>query len=91
LHANKETCCEVFFDSWGRDCETEDACKVATCDSAPWHPSDDYSKCTNDLNYNDAWNNPPLKESYLHDSSDDCCELFFNAWGKECVVENICE
>jgi hypothetical protein len=91
LHESKEGCCEVFFDSWGRNCETEDTCNISTtCDSAPWHPTDDYSKCTNGFGYNDAWNHPPLKNSYLYESLDDCCDTFFVAWGKECVVEDIC-
>ncbi|KAL7481441.1 hypothetical protein ACHAW6_007120 [Cyclotella cf. meneghiniana] len=61
-----------------------------SCDSALWHPSDDYSKCTNSFGYNESWDHPPLRDSYLHQTVQDCCGMFFEAWGHECLIENIC-
>jgi hypothetical protein len=31
-----------------------------------------------------------MKDTYLHESLDDCCTSFFDAWDKECVVVDIC-
>jgi hypothetical protein len=33
---------------------------------------------------------PPLKETYLHEDLTICCHSFFGAWGKECVIEDVC-
>eukprot|EP00804_Cyclotella_cryptica_P030974 CCRYP_013565-RA/>CCRYP_013565-RA protein AED:0.06 eAED:0.06 QI:240/1/1/1/0.7/0.54/11/1844/717 len=63
----------------------------SSCTSALWHPSDDYSKCTNSFGYSESWNSPPLRSAYLHKTAESCCELFFEAWNKKCVIEDICD
>ena len=32
-----------------------------------------------------------MKDAYLHEDLSGCCEAFFEVWGKECVVEDICQ
>lgn len=63
----------------------------SSCDIAGlWHPTEDYSACSNNPDYNPSWNGPALSETYLHKSLSGCCESFFEAWGKECVFIDIC-
>eukprot|EP00956_Cyclotella_meneghiniana_P003035 scaffold3735_cov82-Cyclotella_meneghiniana.AAC.10 len=60
------------------------------CSNLLWHPNEDYSKCSNSLSYDNGWNFQPLKDTYLHVKLSDCCEAFFEAWNKDCVVEDVC-
>lgn len=93
LQETKESCCQVFFGAWGHDCKVVDVCDTSSCDnSAVWHPTADYSACSNSKSgYDDSWNHPPLRASYIHETAADCCSVFFEAWGKECIVENVCD
>lgn len=121
LHDTASGCCEVFFDAWGMKCVTEDICESSTvstsCESAMWHPSEDYTKCENrwvyyvwqifalvasltstfikhyydSIDYPNRWNSLPLKEAFLHDTADECCEVFFGSWGNDCIKVDVCE
>jgi hypothetical protein len=62
----------------------------SSCSAALWHPTESWSACTNGFDYKGEWDYPPMKDTYLHESLDGCCNAFFNAWGKECVVVDIC-
>ncbi|KAL3788580.1 hypothetical protein HJC23_005239 [Cyclotella cryptica] len=61
-----------------------------SCESSFWHPSEDFSKCTNSFGYTESWNIPPMRDTYLHTTLSGCCKLFFEAWGMECISEDIC-
>lgn len=63
----------------------------SSCEAAAlWHPTADYSACTNSPDYDSSWNGPALSGTYLHEALGGCCESFFKAWGKECVFIDIC-
>ncbi|KAL3788581.1 hypothetical protein HJC23_005240 [Cyclotella cryptica] len=63
----------------------------STCDSKFWHPSEDYSSCTNSLSYPESWDSPKLSTVYLHETAEHCCSAFFEAWNKICVIEDVCD
>lgn len=60
------------------------------CNSAPWHPSEDLTTCTNSVEYPQNWNSPSLSSSYLLKTAESCCQMFFFSWGKSCVINDIC-
>ena len=62
-----------------------------SCPAALWHPSEDFSKCSNSFEYDSNWDSPPMNEHYLHVSLSGCCQAFFEQWGKACVYEDICD
>jgi hypothetical protein len=66
--------------------EYESSCQEA----GPWHPTDDFSMCTNTFDYDTSWDNPMLSSTYLHQKLSGCCEKFFYDWDKECVYRDIC-
>ena len=62
LHTTIDSCCNAFFEQWGKACIFEDVCTLPIgskgptarptteklpCKSAKWHPSEDLSTCTN--------------------------------------------
>eukprot|EP00970_Alexandrium_tamarense_P016238 scaffold6323_cov203-Alexandrium_tamarense.AAC.10 len=49
-----------------------------------WHPSKDFTKCTNDPHHD-------MGDIYLHDTAEECCSIYFGAWGYEdCATEDTC-
>ena len=62
--------------------ETVDGCQY----SLKWHISLDFTKCTNDLDYQRQWlENPDL---YFFNEASDCCILAFN--NPDCIQEHVC-
>jgi hypothetical protein len=41
--------------------------------------------------YSESWDAPPLRRAYLHETAENCCEYFFEAWNKKCVIEDVCD
>jgi hypothetical protein len=96
LHKSLSSCCEAFFDGWGKACVFEDVCampdttKTSTtattsakpCNATKWHPSEDGSTCTNSHGFPAQWSSPSLSESYLHGTAQSCCQVHFFALGK---------
>jgi hypothetical protein len=98
--SSRDNCCQTFFVAWNVECTVEDVCELeqstgspdaAPCFTALWHPTENYSQCSNRFGYKDQWNSPALKEHYLFKSLDDCCYNFFIVWGEECVVDDMCK
>ena len=42
------------------------------------------------LDFPEMWNHSTLSSAYLHETADDCCQMFFFSWGKSCNLENVC-
>ena len=59
----------------------------------PRHPTSDFKKCSNNLDYPSDWNQPPAFDTFMSTSSDECCSSFFAgslAAGKPCPIDDIC-
>eukprot|EP00956_Cyclotella_meneghiniana_P016678 scaffold26497_cov61-Cyclotella_meneghiniana.AAC.2 len=86
LHSSVDECCEAIFP--GKSCPQEDVCNPTPCEEQLWHPTTDFKTCSNDLDYPDAWNEGTGYDTYMHKSSEDCCNAMF--FGRHCPKKDVC-
>jgi hypothetical protein len=61
-----------------------------SCESRPFHPTTDFRTCTNSPNYPESWGWDSMKDQYLFDTKEACCEVQFFVQNKDCEVEDYC-
>jgi hypothetical protein len=89
LFENLESCCNKFFGGSYDLCAPVDVCPSG-CQSGLWHLSTDFLTCTNSFDYPETWNTPTLKEIYLHETWNGCCDNFFGGDYERCAPDDIC-
>ena len=104
LYGTHDDCCEGFFEFNNlRDCRKSDHCReegptpspmlpMKYCDDdgqgLKWHRGVRPNKCTNDLDYPTAWDDPFLSANHLFDTPEECCARHSSA--ETCSVVDIC-
>ena len=61
-----------------------------TCESRPWHPLTNFQECSNNEDHPESWNWPIMREQYMFDTKEDCCNHYFFVQGKDCIVQDTC-
>jgi len=57
----------------------------SSCESAKWHPTEGFTKCTNDLDYPQNWERA---NDLMFDGATECCVNVFNY--ADCAMEDLC-
>ena len=61
-----------------------------SCKSRPWHPLTNFEECSNSEDHPESWSWPNMKELYMFDTKEDCCNHHFFVQGKDCIVQDTC-
>mmetsp|Transcript_10331 Transcript_10331/g.15634 ORF Transcript_10331/g.15634 Transcript_10331/m.15634 type:complete len:518 (-) Transcript_10331:266-1819(-) len=85
-----DTSSSVNDDSSSTETDTDTEPTVVCTDGFKWHRSrpSEGSKCTNDLDYPKAWDDPQYTDKYLFDTPEKCCIASFPL--DACTVINAC-
>ena len=78
LFDDPEACCKKkkYF-----DCQIADECEniISHQEGAEWHPTLNFEKCSNSLEYPSSWNQPGTRDQFLHNTLEECCQQVFDS------------